>query len=75
MKATLSKKSKFRPISIKLIIESEEELCDLWHRTNVSQIKLQEIIEDYLKHGCDGTSSNKLFDILDGEVERLKLTK
>jgi hypothetical protein len=30
-------KKQFEPIEIKLVIESEEQLCDLWHRLNIGR--------------------------------------
>jgi len=77
MKATIIEtKKQFEPIEIKLVIESEEELCDLWHRTNISSRKINEM-EDYdtsqLKHGV--IASCTFWDTLEELVEKHNLTK
>ena len=33
----INKKQEFQPIELKITIESEEELCNLWHRFNLSK--------------------------------------
>lgn len=34
MKIEVKENAVFQPIELKLVIETEEELCDLWHRLN-----------------------------------------
>lgn len=38
------------PIELKLTIESDEELCDLWHRANISDLAVMKYSPDSLKH-------------------------
>ena len=40
----------FKPIELKITIESEEELCDLWNRVNTSMNDIPK--ENFLKHEC-----------------------
>lgn len=40
------------PIELKLTIESDQELCDLWHKLNVSVREANEILSNHLKHKC-----------------------
>lgn len=65
-------KKKFEPIEIKLVIESEAELCDLLNRINTSPNKVQGI---YLKRGCIDTATGKgsLFTELDRIAKRYDL--
>ena len=66
--------TKFEPITITLTIESEEELCDLWHRINLAPDVINEHITYHLKHKTS-ISSMEFFNKLDSEMERLKLSK
>ena len=36
MKIEVKENAVFQPIELKLVIETKEELCDLWHRLNAS---------------------------------------
>lgn len=38
------------PVKLELTIESEQELCDLWHRTNAGSNEINEHISNVLKH-------------------------
>lgn len=62
MKATIIEtKKQFEPIEIKLVIESEEELCDLWHRLNISPSYIMSADGydmELLKHGVTGGISS-----------------
>jgi len=55
------KEKKFEPIVVELTIESEEELCDLWHRLNISPSTI-EAFDNYnigqLKYGVYGKSNS-----------------
>lgn len=65
---------KFRPIKLEIIIESEEELCDLWHRSNASKAQIDKTIEDVLKHKSKAVNY-ELFNLLDNAVHKLNLKK
>tara|TARA_R110000744_G_scaffold163686_1_gene280714 strand:+ start:2290 stop:2505 length:216 start_codon:yes stop_codon:yes gene_type:complete len=41
---------KFKPIELTITIETEEELCDLWHRMNATKPEIDNDIHDTLKH-------------------------
>lgn len=48
MKATtIEKEKKFEPSHIELIIESEEELVELWHRLNIAHADMQALMQKY----------------------------
>jgi hypothetical protein len=38
----VNKEKEFQPIELKITIESEEELCNLWHRFNVGRNQILE---------------------------------
>ena len=65
--------NKFEPIELTLTIESEEELCDLWHRFNASVYDIDKESVDYLKH-----KSITLYDkweVIDDLVKQRNLYK
>jgi len=74
MKATVKENETFKPITIELVIESEQELCDLWLRMNLS---ISDVDKSYrvlpLKY-CSN-SNNNLWDVLDEIVNKLNLKK
>ena len=43
----INKKTEFQPIVLKVTIETEQELCNLWHRFNLGTV-------DVLRHSSDG---------------------
>ena len=53
MKVELEEQVKeFKPIKLTITIETEEELCSLWHRLNASKATvLKDSGSHYLKHG------------------------
>lgn len=65
---------KFNPIKIELTIESEQELCDLWHRFNASKAHIDKTIDDVLKHKSKAVHY-ELFNLLDKAVQKLNLNK
>jgi len=74
MKAKIiEKENKFEPITIELTIESEEELCDLWHRVNTNEIEI--ISTNDLKHKANGDGCDELYNILNEYVHVLNLRK
>ena len=77
MKAELNTKEKpqFEPIKITITIESEEELCDLYHRINIGTGSLESV--DYeplnsLKYGFSSNALN-LFNVLDDLIHSRNL--
>lgn len=75
MKVELKKENKiFEPIEIKLVIENEKELCDLWHRMNGSKILFK---DDSLKHPAlpANGNENSFFTILDDLIALNNLKK
>ena len=47
---TIAEIDSFKPIELKITIESEEELCNLWHRMNTAEGCVPFV--GILKHGC-----------------------
>ena len=63
---------KFEPIELVITIESEEELCDMWHRMNLNSRQVNNNSEG-LKHKAND-DQDYLFDKLDKLVEDFNLT-
>lgn len=74
MKVEVEKTKTFKPITLTLTIESEEEFCDLFYRVNAPCGILQEI--DILKYKANQDGTNALFntlnDLLNNEYQYLK---
>lgn len=72
MKANVDRQSrKFNPIHINLVIESEDELCELWHRLNISVEKLKKTASgDVPFPTVTGNKNSALWDIIDNEVDQ-----
>ena len=76
MKAKIiEKEKKFEPIKIELTIESEEELCDLWHRANVGHIGLGKLCDDSLPYMPTENGCLSLFNILEKATYDFNLRK
>ena len=78
MKLEIENKEKFTPIELKITIESEADLCELWHRFNIGDYTL-EGKEPYnskhiLKH-LKGEGDYRLWKELDKLVDKLNLKK
>ncbi len=60
---------KFHPVKIEIILESEEEIAELWHRLNISKFQLSEYIKEQNEFTFDtmGNSSTiiELWRIID----------
>jgi hypothetical protein len=61
----------FKPITIELVIESEEELCNLYHRVNLDKADVNEKTEAGLKFEADA-SDYDLWEVLDNEIQNLR---
>jgi hypothetical protein len=76
MKATVKENETFKPITIELVIESEQELCDLWLRLNLPRnIVDEQQVQDYLKYKSTDFNEIVFWEVLDKEVNRLNLRK
>ena len=64
MKCEVNKK--FRPVEITLTIESEEELCNLWHRLNNFSVPERLSLSMPYPGTLDGVK--ELFDCFDTEA-------
>jgi len=77
MKVEVTEEEKFEPIEIKLTIESEQELCDLWHRFNAVEGRFNKGGEyvgcGSLKYGACDASSASIYQVLTVEVKKRKL--
>lgn len=49
----VNEKQGFEPITLEITIESEQELCSLWHRLNESAGIINNNLDNALKHKCD----------------------
>lgn len=74
MKVEVKDQETFKPITIELVIESEEELCNLWHRMNISADNINKNKTTDLYYGPDD-SDYTLFNKLDNLVTQLNLKK
>lgn len=74
MKVEVKDQETFKPITIELVIESEEELCNLWHRINESANSINKNKTTDLYYGAND-SDQALFNKLDYLVTQLKLKK
>jgi hypothetical protein len=75
MKVELEEQVKeFKPIKLTITIETEEELCSLWHRLNAAQATvLKSSGSHYLKHGV--ITSYELWEKLENLVHANNLYK
>ena len=76
MKVEVEKQETFKPIKLTVTIESEQELCDLFHRVNAPFGILKE--KDILKYKANQHGADALFDtlndLLNNEYQYLKTT-
>lgn len=73
MKVTTNAESDFRPITLTIVLDSREELEDLYHRSNIPGFVMNDQIADNAMYsteitgGCLGSSSplwKELYDIV-----------
>jgi len=74
MKVKVNNKE-FQPIELTITIESEKELCDLWHRLNLSKNEIDSYINTKLKYESSTQSSFSLWEILNNLVKKYNLKK
>lgn len=71
MKANIKQDSAFKPFTIEVEIESEQDLYDLWHRLNISYIVVNENSSEH-RHACSSnTSTNILWNLIDNKINSL----
>ncbi len=76
MKVNVQKvKKEFKPITLTLTIESDKELCCLWHRFNMSNNEVNEVIQDDLKYKSTGNSDMTVWSMIDDLVIENNLKK
>ena len=66
-------KKVFKPIKLKLVIETERELCDLWHRLGLLGRDVNEMSNGYSKYGADSAIS--FWNTVDNLIESNNLRK
>lgn len=71
MKIEVKENAVFQPIELKLVIETEEELCDLWHRLNIDAIHVN-VYSDMIKHRATNEDYG-LFDEIDNLITKYNL--
>ena len=75
MKVEVEKQETFKPIKLKVTIESEEEFCDLFHRLNAAVCNVN-MNNFKLKYKATFDANNVLFntldDLLNNEYQYLK---
>ena len=69
----IEQKSGFKPVVI--TIETEEELCDLWHRYNVSENVVNNHSAQLLKHKAVYCYTSNNFDKINRILENNNLYK
>ena len=65
-------KNSFQKIELNIIIETEEELCDLYHRLNANATIIEKSTNP-LKYGPSNILNKELFNILSDYVNILDL--
>ena len=75
MKVELKEDVSFTPLHIHLIIESEEELINLWARCNISSGVVRKENKAFLGATYSGVfdSDSDLFDLLDNKISERSL--
>ncbi len=71
MKVKVNESTEFKPIKLEITIETEEELCSLWHRVQIHSTAVP--VKCLLKH--DVMQDYELWDKLDDLVIKHNLKK
>ena len=76
MKVEVEKQETFKPIKLTLTIESEQELCNLFHRMDAAPNHVNGIGMVKLKHNANNSDGRFLYealnDLLNNEYQYLK---
>ena len=68
MKIQEIKNNKFEPFTIKITIENENELKELWCRLNTATADIRELNKEYSYNDFDSDSNDSLFDVIDSKM-------
>lgn len=68
MKIEEVENSKFEPFAIKITIENENELKELWCRLNAPTTDIRELNKEYSYNNFDSDSNDSLFDFIDSKI-------
>ena len=68
MKIKEVKNSKFEPFTIKITIENENELKELWCRLNTATAKIKELNKEYSYSNFESDGNDYLFDLIDSKM-------
>ena len=69
MKIEEVKSSKFEPFTIKITIENENELKELWCRLNASTIKIKELNYEYDQSEFISDDTLDFFNLINSKCE------
>lgn len=76
MKITVEKTTEFKPIKIELVIETKDELLELWHRLNVCPVKIAECSSSNRYHPFPKKwNAHPIFDPIDDCVLAMEFLK
>lgn len=76
MKVTTEISTEFKPIKVELIIETKDELLELWHRLNVCHGIIAENSSPYRYHPFPKKwNAMPIFDPIDDCVHAMEYTK
>ena len=75
MKIEVKNNVGFQPIELKLTIESERELCNLWHRMNVSEDTVNRNTNEDIRYMCNDEGTLEFWRELNQLVIKHNLEK
>lgn len=64
MKVETQDLKEFTPVTITITFESEQEICDMWHRMNVSSCQIRDTSDSRLKYECKEDEKDLLWALL-----------